>query len=167
MAPESARRIGRLARENSVLRLIVSLGCTSALLLLALVSLARFVTGLDLNSDPLYWLTARHVVLIGVITVYWGAGTHFLLVRFGRRRLGHYTLSFALFAVMYIVTALISLPGLVLFAIGHGPPSVETQPPLDVLGASLLQKSLYGVFVVPAGPLIWWLYYRVFARIPC
>ena len=165
MAP--ARRIRQFASDNSIVRVIVSLGCASALLYVALIVVARFTTEFDLGSGPRDLFRAGHGALLSIITVYWGAGTHFLLVRFGYGGLRHYTLSFALLATMSTLTVLIPMSVLLLVGMGHDATfTVELRHLLRYFGEPVLQKLLYGVFVVSAGPLIWWMYYRVFARIP-
>ncbi len=170
-------RVRNFARRNLILRLIASLGCTSAMLYVVLINFAPFLAELGPNYPaPRYLFSAWHVVLLSIITVYWGGVTHFVLVRFERRRLHHYTLSFALFAAMHALTALIPLSGTVLFIYGYDPSSPDIPPRPDIpplwaivlhlFDAPLMLKWLNGLFVVPAGPIIWWFFYRVLARVP-
>ena len=162
-------RLIAFARRHALVRLIVSLGCASALLYLVAFAFTRPQTEFDFSSPPSLFplFSARDARLLSIITLYWGAGTHLLLVRLGHRRVRDYTLSFTLFAVMFTLAGFVPLSVILVFGVGHDPSmniaGLFEQLSLHVI---LLRGVLNGAFVVSAGPLIWWLFYRVFARIP-
>ena len=162
-------RLIAFARRHSIVRLIVSLGCASAMLYLVAFAFTRPQTEFDLSSSPSLFplFSARDARLLSIITLYWGAGTHLLLVRFGHRRVRDYTLSFTLFAVMFTLAGFVPLSVILVFGVGHDP-SMNIAALFEQLAlhVTLLRDVLNGAFVVLAGPLIWWLFYRLFARIP-
>ena len=162
-------RLIAFARRHALVRLIVSLGCASALLYLVAFAFTRPQTEFDFSSSPSLFplFSARDARLLSIITLYWGAGTHLLLVRFGHRRVRDYTLSFTLFAVMFTLAGFVPLSVILVFGVGHDP-SMNIAALFEQLAlhVTLLRDVLNGAFVVLAGPLIWWLFYRLFARIP-
>ena len=162
-------RLIAFARRHAFVRLIVSLGCASALLYMVVFALTRPPTEFDFSSLPSLFplFSARDARLLSIITLYWGAGTHLLLVRFGRPRVRDYTLSFTLFAVMFTLAGFVPLSAILIFGVGHDS-SMDIAALFEQLALHeiLLRDVLNGAFVVSAGPLIWWLFYRVLARIP-
>ena len=146
--------------KRLVVRLCVSLASTAGIVMV-LATLLRIIVVSFFEPGPLPEVV-RSTGLLAFIVVGWGAITHFVLAVSGRTRLWHYALSFATFSILFEA---LDLAPIAVFLFLGGTPAGDFLS--DVLWALFYSVTLFYSLVIASGPLIWWMFYRVFSGIRC
>ena len=153
------------AGKRTIVRLCVVLASAGGAIFVSTASLMKLVSFLVAPEQPFDFVSIV-VGLPAFIAVYWGAITHLVLQAIDRRELRHYTLGFIVFSALFAAKDLAPL-ALMMIRNLLVDGTLGVDDPLGHFSSISWFLVLFHSLVIASGPLIWWLFYRVFSGIRC